>query len=119
MKYKLALALAAATPMLAACPGPLQSPGQVAQHTVADEQMMLRAEQAYKLARTIGEIAVDAGLLRGENAARAAELDNQMFAALGVARSAYAAFNSEDLAQAVQRVTALADQVETLVHPQQ
>ena len=82
MRFVLGIAAALA---LSACstigglPTPPTSPGEVAQHTTADEQARLRCEQGYKLSRTIGELGVDAGLVRGQLATRAASLDNQLY----------------------------------------
>lgn len=90
------------------------SPGQIAQHTAVDEIAMKDAEQIYKLSRTIGEALVDAGIIKGANADRAIELDRQMFAALGIARTAYKTFNSNDLLAALTSLRYLSEQVNTL-----
>lgn len=106
---------------LAACPGPVgppASPGDrppIAQRTTADEQARLRCEQGYALSRTLGEVAVDAGVVHGPLAVRLADLDNKLFAGLGICRTAYAAFNSSGLLVAADNVASLADQVQTLV----
>lgn len=91
------------------------SPAAVAGHTQADEVAMRTAEQAYKLSRTIGELAVDAGLVKGATATKLKNLDNQLYSYLMVARQAYASFNSTDLLSAADNVSRLAGQVRTLV----
>lgn len=77
------------------------SPGQVAQQTVLDEQGALGVELAYKAFRTALEVAVDAGVLKGANATKAATLDNRAYAAVQAARAAYRAGNAASYAQAV------------------
>ena len=77
------------------------SPAVVADSTALDEQGALAAELAYKAARVAVETGVDAGLIRGATAAKVATLDRQAFAALGVARKAYAAGNASSYASAL------------------
>lgn len=72
----------------------LTSPATVANQTVLDEQGAIGVELAYKASRTAMEVAVDAGLLKGERAAKAAALDNQAFAAVTTVRAAYRAGNA-------------------------
>lgn len=113
-------ALALAVPLAACDPGSIGSagsvptPASVAQHTTADEQAMLRAEQAYKLARTLSGLAVDTGLAKGGNLVRLQTLDNRLYAALTTARAAYRAFNSDSLLAAANNVADLAEQVRAL-----
>lgn len=76
-------------------------PSEHADKTVLDEQGMLAAELAYKAARVAVEIGVDAGLIRGETATRVAAIDDQAYAALGVARSAYRAGNAQSYKNAL------------------
>ena len=87
------------------------SPATVASHTTLDEQGAISVELAYKAARTALEIAVDSGVLKGEQAARAAALDNQAFAAVTGVRAAYRAGNASNygvaLAEARAAVTAM------------
>lgn len=91
-------------------------PAEVAQHTAADEQGRLRCEQTYKLSRTLGELAVDVpNLVRGQTAVTLASLDNRLFAALGVCRAAYRAFNSTGITQAANEIDSLSDQVRTVL----
>jgi hypothetical protein len=92
----------------------IPTPASVAQHTTADEQAMLRAEQAYRLTRTIGEGLVDTKFAKGGNLVKLRDLDNRLYAALTTARSAYRAFNSSSLLAAVDNVSKLADQVNAL-----
>lgn len=93
--------------------GALMTGGPVtaANQTVIDEQGAIGVELAYKAARTALEIAVDSGLLKGERAARAADLDNQAFAAVTGVRAAYRAGNSSNygvaLAESRAAVTAM------------
>jgi hypothetical protein len=112
MIIPLLLALSACTP-----PVPISAvaPVAVANHTTADEVALRSAEQAYKLSRTILELAADSGALKGSNATKAAAFDNQAYAALTAARTAYAAFNSPGLLSAASKLSDLADQVQALV----
>ena len=95
------------------------APAEVAQHTTADEQARLRCEQAYKLSRSIGEIGVDAGLIKGQLATKAADLDRKLYAGLQTCRTAYRAFNSTGLIAAADELDKLAGQVEALVKGRQ
>jgi hypothetical protein len=79
------------------------APVELADKTMVDEQAMLGIELAYKAARLAAETAVDAQLVRGENAARLAELDARAFQAVEIARRAYRAGNAPGF------VTALGD----------
>ncbi|AYJ87681.1 hypothetical protein D3Y57_19305 [Sphingomonas paeninsulae] len=112
MILPLLLALSACTP-----PVPISAiaPAQIASHTTADDIAIRSAEQAYKLSRTIIELGVDSGLLKGANATKAANIDNQAYAALTAARTAYAAFNSPGLLSAASQLSIFADQVQALV----
>lgn len=85
------------------------SPGQVADRTVLDEQGALGVELAYKAFRTALEVAVDAGLLRGERATQAAALDNRAYAAVQAARAAYRAGNAANYQRAVTEARAAID----------
>lgn len=79
----------------------LPAPSTVADRTVLDEQGLRGLELGYKLARLAGEALVDAGLIRGETAATIARVDSRVFAALGVARSAYDAGNADSYGAAL------------------
>lgn len=112
--------LLAACLALGACtPGSIVSiptaPSDVAKHTTADEQARLRCEQGYKLSRTLGELGVDAGLIKGQAATRAAAIDNKLFGALLACRAAYDAFNSASLIAAADEIDGLADQVQAII----
>lgn len=101
---KLLFAAALLPLALAGCatlPSVPTSPGAVAETTVLDEQGALGVELAYKAFRTALEVAVDAGVLRGANATKAATLDNRAYAAVQAARAAYRAGNASSYTQAV------------------
>lgn len=70
------------------------TPVEAADSTVLDEQAALSIELAYKAARMAVETGVDAGVVKGEQAARLAEIDNKAFAAVQAARRAYRAGNA-------------------------
>lgn len=92
-----ALALSACTTIPALPP----APAAVADKIALDERGAIAAEVAYKAFRTAVEFASDAGLLRGANAKRAADLDNRAYAAVGAARAAYRAGNADSYQRAV------------------
>lgn len=102
----LALSCAAAVP-LASC-APLQraitAPGGAAVHTSADEEALKRCETTYKLTRTLMEMGVDSGLIRGGAAVRVAKLDTELYGALLVCRTTYRLFNSAALLTAADDV---------------
>jgi len=77
------------------------APASFADRTVLDEQAALGVELAYKAARLAMETGVDAGLIKGETARRAAELDNRAFLAVATVRQAYAAGNADSYRQAL------------------
>lgn len=77
------------------------SPAAAADQTTLDEQALLAVELAYKAARTAAELAVDAGVLKGEAATRVAVLDNQAFLAVTLARSAYKTGNAQSYKDAL------------------
>jgi hypothetical protein len=70
------------------------APVAAADKTRLDEAVITGAELAYKAARLSVETLTDAGQIKGATARRVAELDNQAFLALAVARGAYRAGNS-------------------------
>lgn len=82
------------------------APVEVADQTTLDERGAIAVEVAYKAFRTAAEFGTDAGMIRGETATRVARLDDLAFAAVGAARAAYRAGNSESYEEAVK--TALA-----------
>ena len=92
--------------VLAACgstttPGAIPTPSDVADTTVLDERAALAVELAYKAETLALETAVDAGLLTGENAAKAAALDARAYAAVKAVRAAYDAGNAESYPEAI------------------
>jgi hypothetical protein len=112
LKFAACAALALSLPGCAGL-GALMTGGPVsaANQTVLDEQAAISLELAYKAARTALEIAVDSGFLKGDNAAKAAALDNQAFAAVTGVRAAYKAGNASNygvaMAEARAAVTAM------------
>jgi hypothetical protein len=92
------LAACAGVPGLSTIPA---APAAVAETTVLDEKAAIGAELAYQAFRTAAELAVDAGVLKGERAAAVARADNRAFAALGVARAAYDAGNASSYGSAL------------------
>lgn len=94
---------------LSACstvPAVPPSPGSVADTTVLDERAAIAVESAYQAAGLALEVAVDAGLLRGENAARAAELEQRAYDAVQAVRAAYDAGNAATYAEALENARA-------------
>lgn len=77
------------------------APATVADKTVLDEQAALGIELAYKAARLAGETAVDAGLLKGAAASKAAALDNKAFLAVATVRQAYRTGNAASYREAL------------------
>jgi hypothetical protein len=88
-----ALALSACNPTAA---GPVSTPAEVSNRTAMDEQAAVSVELAYKAFRTALELAVDAGVLKGDNAVKAAKADQTAYNAILVMRAAYKTANSED-----------------------
>ncbi len=108
-----ALALAACVPSAFQLPPP---PADVANSVSLDETIARGAEVAYKAQRTLGEIAVDAGLLKGASAFTAARIDNACYKALQAVRTAYRAGNAADYVTAGNEVARLTQQLVDLVH---
>ena len=77
------------------------APAAIADKTILDEQGALTAELAYKAARVALETGVDAGVIRGDTAARIAALDAKAYAALRIVRRAYEAGNAASYASAL------------------
>lgn len=106
----LALCSCGAVASLAGIP---PAPVAVADSTVIDEQGALAVELAYKAARLAVETGVDAGIIKGDRAAKIAELDNKAYAAVLVARRAYNAGNATSygaaLAEARAAITQMID----------
>ena len=109
----LVLMLASCGPLLAGFAAPqIPPPVQIANATTLDEQGALGVELAYKAARIAIEVGVDAGLIKGERAARLAVIDDKAYAAVRVARRAYQAGNAADYVTALSQARlAIADLV--------
>lgn len=104
--------LIAAATMLVALPacsttGVPGSPAEVADKTILDEQGALSVELAYKAARTVVEVAVDAGLIKGELASTIARLDRDAYSAVLAVRSAYDAGNATSYSSAIDRARSI------------
>lgn len=121
----LAIAVAALAYLAAACSpqgaggigGIAPTPAAVTSATAIDEKALAGVELAYKAMRTAGEIAVDAGVLAGDNAARVAAIDEKAYAALLLARQAYKAGNAADYGAAVGQALELIGQAQALIKP--
>lgn len=94
------LALLAGCTTIPTTPPP---PVVVANQTALDEKGAQAVELAYKAARLAAETAVDAGLITGEDARIAADLDRRAFATVAAVRAAYAAQNAADYNTAIAR----------------
>lgn len=77
------------------------APAAAANRTVLDEQAAISVELAYQAAARAVSLAVDLGLIRGEAAARVAELDRRAYRAVLTARAAYDAGNATSYGAAV------------------
>jgi hypothetical protein len=109
--------IAAAALALAGCETPQipASPADAANQTILDERAALGAELAYKAARTAVEVAVDAGIIKGEGAARVAAYDNRAYSALQSARAAYRTANASSYAAALTEAhAAISDMIKLL-----
>lgn len=102
MKKLVIIALGCALSACTAFPGSVPaSPAVLANQTVLDEQGAISTELAYKATRTAMELAVDAGLLKGDRAAQAAKLDTRAYAAVQAVRTAYRTGNATSYGAAV------------------
>lgn len=90
-------------------------PAALAGASVLDEKAVLGAELAYKAMRTAGTIAIDAGVLKGDRAARVAVIDNRAYAAVLLARRAYSAGNANDYGRAVGEALSLIGEAQALL----
>jgi hypothetical protein len=100
----LALALAGCVPAeLANIPA---APVAVADRTVLDERAALSVELAYSAAGRALELALDAGLVRGQAATTAAAAERRAYAAVLAARAAYDAGNARTYATAIDQARA-------------
>lgn len=77
------------------------APVEIADQTQLDETGARGVELAYKAFRTALELAVDYGVLKGPDAARAAKLDNDAYSLVNAARAAYSAGNARSYKEAV------------------
>jgi hypothetical protein len=108
-----AASVALASCGLAPLAGIPSAPVEAADQTVLDEQAALAVELAYKAARLAIETGVDAGAIRGANATRLAELDNDAYAAVLAARRAYRAGNATGYGAALAEArAAISDMIE-------
>lgn len=105
------LSLAACGPQTA---GPA-APSEVANSTKLDEQLMLGAESLYTGANQLAGLALDVASLDAAQRSRLKKADNDAFAALLVARSAYKAGNSSGYFQAIARLTEAVQQINAIV----
>lgn len=110
----LLLATCLALAPLTACTTIPAGPGEVANQTVLDEQAASSVELAYKAARIACEVAVDAGVIRGERATQFRDLNRRAYAAVLAVRTAYRAGNASGYASAISEARALVDQLLTL-----
>lgn len=91
-----ALALAACSTTVAP-PLHIPAPAEYAGRTAADEQAAVAVENGYKAFRLALELGVDAGVIKGERAVKAAAADRQAYNAVLIFRSAYKTANAADL----------------------
>lgn len=70
------------------------APVEAANRTILDEQVALSIEFAYQASAQAIGVAADAGLLRGDNARKAAEIDRKAYRAVVAVRAAYDAGNA-------------------------
>lgn len=90
-------------------------PSTIANRTILDEQIGKGAEILYKAARTAMELAVDAGVLKGQNATKAAAVDQALYDALSAVRTAYRAGNAKGYADAAEEVQILAGHLTDII----
>lgn len=92
------------------------SPSAVADKTTLDEEIGLGATVAYRGAVAAARLANQIRPFNAATKARAAELDNQAFAAIKALRTAYEAGNASDYRAAATKARALSDQILDLVN---
>ena len=100
-KIILAIAAAMLVPAISGCATIPGSPSDISDRTILDEKAGILAEQSYVLAVRAGELAIDAGLIKGPLAVKMASLDNQAYGALLKIRAAYQASNQTDYTLAI------------------
>lgn len=121
--FKRCLIGAALAISLSACGTPLGTaagvltggPATVANKTVVDEKALIAAESAFHATLVLTNAAVDGGLLKGANAAKAKDILVKGHAALVLARTAYDAGNATSMASAITQAQSLAGQLAPLV----
>lgn len=96
----LAICLATCVP-ISGCATIPTSPSDVASQTKIDEQVAVGADLAYKGFRLAVETGVSSGIIKGQLAAKLADVDNRLFSAYTLVADAYATANSQSLAQAI------------------
>lgn len=96
-------ACGAATPPTAGVP---IAPVGIANRTAADEQVALGVEQGYKALRLALELGVDAGVIKGAHATRAALADQRAYAAVLTVRQAYRTANASSFVAAARSANA-------------
>ena len=77
------------------------NPAEIANTTILDEKAAIAIETGYKAFRTAVEIAVDSGQLKGDKAARVADINRKINAAVIRVEQAYKAANSTSYTAAV------------------
>lgn len=116
----MALALLSALLLVAACTtgfgaGLPARPVMAANQTVIDEQAMITVEQSYLTIGGVIEAATDAGLLKGQAAARVNRLDGLAMDAVIAMRMAYDTGNAASFTEALTRARATIEQIRTVI----
>ncbi len=83
------------------------NPAAVCDRSTMDESGGQLVELGYRLFRTAGELAVDAGRVKGAAATKVRALDDQLFAATQAVQNAYATCNATSYADAIERAKAV------------
>lgn len=78
-------------------PAAIPAPVELANRTAVDEEARNGVELGYKAFRLALELGVDAGVIKGERAVKAAAADRQAYNALLIFREAYKTANAADL----------------------
>lgn len=86
-------AMSAIPTAVGALPTIIGGPVTISDRSTIDETAGRAIELAYKAARTVAEVAVDAGILKGERAAQVQVLNRRAYNAVLAARAAYRAGN--------------------------
>lgn len=88
-------------PPLASSTPATSGPAAIADRTLLDEKAMAGVELAYRSMRVALEAAVDTGLIRGDRARLAAQMERRAFSAVEALHAAYDAGNAETYLQSV------------------